>query len=766
MKKHRLAVAISCLLAATPLWAIDTFQVQDIRVDGLQRISPGTVFNYLPVKVGDTLTDDAARDAIRALYKTGFFKDVRLDRDGNVLVVAVEERPTIDSIKISGTREIDEETLRKGLKEIGLSEGRVFDNSLLEKIEQELKRQYFSSGRYAVRVQTTVSPLERNRVGIAIDVSEGKVAKIQQVVLVGNKTFSDKELLSQFSLGTSHWLSFFTKNDQYSKPKLSGDLEVLRSYYQNRGFLDFAIQSTQVSISPDKEQIYVTVNVNEGRRYTVTDIRLAGRLIVPEETLRKLITLKPGDVFSRQRLTESAKSISDRLGDEGYAFANINPVPEVNKEAGTVSFTYHVDPGQRVYVRRIRFVGNTSTRDEVLRREFRQFEGAWFSTRNVRRSRERLERLGFFEEVKIETPPVPGVPDQVDIVVTVKERLVNNFLLAVGYSDVDGLVLSGSITLKNMFGTGKELLLAADNSSSSKNFNLTYTNPYYTLDGISRSFNLFSTRTDAAEAQIAAYNSSSFGGSVFFGIPISEDRSVTLGLGYEKVTLDVTTTSAKIAQDFVAVNGDSNGAFKGTLGWAYDTVDNPYFPTRGTLHRVTAEVAIPGSDLEYYRLSYSTSHYIPITPDYTFRLKAELGYGIGYGETKELPFYKNFYAGGASSVRGFRARSLGPKDIGGPDETLPVGGSKRVIGNAEFFFPVPGTGTEGKNMRLSLFVDAGMVYGPAEKIEFGELRYSTGLAFNWFSPLGPLSISIAAPLNAKDTDRTETVQFTLGTVIR
>ncbi|MEK7679304.1 MAG: outer membrane protein assembly factor BamA, partial [Deltaproteobacteria bacterium] len=419
-----------------------------------QRISPGTVFNYLPVKVGDTLTEDGAREAIRALYKTGFFKDVRLERAGEVLVVMVEERPTIDSIKISGTREIDEETLKKGLKEVGLAEGRVFDSSLLEKTEQELKRQYFSSGRYAVGIKTTVTPLERNRVGLNIEVSEGRVARIQQITLVGNKSFSDKQLLALFSLGPTHLFSFLSKNDQYSKPKLSADLETLRSYYQNRGFLDFTINSTQVSISPDKEQIYITANITEGRRYTVSGYRLAGRLIVPEEELRALVSIKPGDVFSRQGVTESARRINDRLGNDGYAFANVNPVPEVDKENNTVAFTFFIDPGQRVYVRRINFAGNASTRDEVLRRELRQFEGAWFSTQKVQRSRERLQRLGFFDEVTIETPAVSGVPDQVDINVTVKERLVNNFLASVGYSDVDGVILSGSVTLKNLFGTG------------------------------------------------------------------------------------------------------------------------------------------------------------------------------------------------------------------------------------------------------------------------------------------------------------------------
>lgn len=505
--KKTITLLLACLLPVPLAHAIENFFVKDIRVEGLQRIAPGTVFNYLPIKVGDSLNEANARDAIAALFKTGFFQDVRLERSGDVLIVHVSERPSIDSIKISGTKELDEKTLLKSLKDLGLAEGRVFNRSLLDKTEQELKRQYFSLGRYAVNVKTTVTPLERNRVDIRIDIAEGEVTKINGITIVGNKIFKDNELLKTFSLSTPTLFSYFTKKDQYSKQQLSADLESLRNFYQNQGFLDFAINSTQVSITPDKQQIYVTVNLTEGNKYTVTEVKLGGKFILPEAELRKLISAKPGDVFSRLEITESTKRISDRLGSDGYAFANVNAVPDIDRERDTVAFTFFIDPGQRVYVRRVNFTGNLSTNDEVLRRELRQMEGAWFSTTKVKRSRERLQRLGFFDDVNIETPPVPGSPDQVDINVSVKERLVNNFMFGVGYSDADGVLVNASMNFKNFLGTGKDVALNGDNSKVNRHINLSYINPYYTEDGISRSINLYSTRTDAAAANTASYTS-------------------------------------------------------------------------------------------------------------------------------------------------------------------------------------------------------------------------------------------------------------------
>ena len=763
----RIAVLLlASLLPVSFVQAIENFFVRDIRVEGLQRIAPGTVFNYLPIKVGDTLTELSAREAIQALFKTGFFQDVRLERKENVLIVQVVERPSIDTIKISGTKEIDDKTLLKSLKEVGLSEGHVFNSSLLDKTEQELKRQYFSRGRYAVSVKTTVTPLERNRVGIRIDVSEGEVAKIRGIAIVGNRVFKDKALRKTFTLNTPTLFSFFTKNDQYSKQQLAADLEGLRNFYQNQGYLDFTNDSTQVSITPDKQDIYVTVNITEGRKYKVTEVKLGGKLIVPEAELLKLVSVKAGDVFSRQEVTDSSKRISDRLGNDGYAFANVNAVPDIDREQATVAFTFFIDPGQRVYVRRVNYTGNLATNDEVLRREMRQLEGAWFSTAKVQRSRVRLQRLGFFEDVNIETPPVPGSPDQVDINITVKERMVNNFMFGVGYSDADGALVNASVNFKNFLGTGKELSLSGDNSKVNQHINLSYIDPYYTADGISRSINLYSTRTDAGAANTAAYTSNTDGVGVGYGIPVSEDHSVSFGLAYERIELQLSTTGgAKVAQDFVNTYGDTNGVFKATLGWARDTLDNPLFPNSGTQQRVSLEASIPGSDLEYYRFSYTASAFIPLTKSLSYKIKGTLDYGDGYGDTLSLPFYKNYYAGGSSSVRGYRARSLGPLDVGGPDPRLSIGGNKRFLGNSELLFPFPGMG-DNKAMRLSVFVDAGMVYAPIERMELDGLRYSVGFAFNWFSPIGPLSISYAYPLNDQPDDRLESVQFTLGQAFR
>jgi len=753
------------LLPISVVHAIENFLVKDIRVEGLQRISAGTVFNYLPIKVGDALTEAGARDAIQALFKTGFFQDVRLERNGDVLVVTVTERPSIDSIKIDGTKELEDKALLKSLKEIGLAEGQVFNSSLLDKTEQELKRQYFSRGRYGVVVKTTVTPLERNRVAIRIDVQEGEVARIRGISIVGNRVFTDKQLLGTFTLSTPTLLSFITKNDQYSKQQLAADLESLRSHYQNQGYLDFAISSTQVSITPDKRDIYVTVNIVEGRRFTVKDVKLAGRLIVPEDELRARLDVRTGEVFSRQKVTASTKAITDRLGNEGYAFANVNAIPEIDREQGTVGFTFFVDPGQRVYVRRIVFNGNLATNDIVLRREMRQFEGAWFSTEKVQRSRQRLLRLGFFEDVNIETPQVPGSPDQVDVVVTVKERMVNNFMAGVGYSDAEGVLLNASINMKNFLGTGNELLLGGNTSKVNRFVNLSFIEPYYTDNGISRTLSLNSVRTDAAAANIAAYATDTTSAGVTYGFPISEFHSLNAGVGYEKINLELGTAPAMVAQDFVNRHGDTNGGFKFNLGWAWDTLDNPLFPNSGVQHRFSLEAMFPGSDLEYYRLSYLASYYLPVTKDFTFKVKASVDYGDGYGDDTEMPFYKNFFAGGSSSVRGYSSRALGPKDIGGPDPNLPIGGSKRLLGNTELLMPFPGA-ADNKAMRLSVFVDAGMVYGPAENMDLGELRYAAGVAFNWYSPIGPLSISYAVPLNDQAGDRLEAVQFSLGQAFR
>lgn len=763
MKQFFAALLLGVMHISTSL-ALESFVVKDIRVDGLQRISAGTVFNYLPIKIGDTLTEQKSQEAVRALFGTGFFRDVSLEREQDVLIVKVVERPSIAGIKIVGTKEMSETDLKKGLKETGLAEGRVFNKSLLDRVEQELRQQYFARGYYAVVIRPTVTPLERNRVDINIDVAEGKVARIHEINIVGNHLFPDKELLGLFTLGPRPWYAPFSSRDKYSKQKLSGDLERLRNFYQDQGFLEFNIDSTQVSITPDKERIYITVNLTEGKKYTVTDYKLAGTFVVPEKELKELVSIKPGSVFSRKEVTGTTKKITDRLANDGYAFANVNAIPEVDKEKSQVFFTFFIDPGRRVYVRRINFSGNVVTRDEVLRREMRQFEGGWYDAAKIERSRVRLQRLGFFDDVNVETPAVPGTADQVDVNVAVKERPTGNLMLGVGYSDTDGFLFNASISQNNLFGSGNQLSLGFDTSRSTRNINLTYVNPYYTKEGISRGFNVYDTKVDAALANTAAYTADTRGIGVFFGIPVSEDNSVNVGGDVENVALHTDTTSAQIAQDFVARYGATNTNFKLTLGWSHDTLDNTLLPTKGSLQRVSGEIAVPGSDIEYYKLTYLAGHYWPVSDALTLKARGELGYGNGYGDTGSLPFYKNFFAGGSGTVRGYRSNSLGPADTLPPND--PVGGNRRVLVNLELLFPLPGTAPDNKSMRMSVFTDGGMVYGPGEKLDIGQLRYSAGIAFNWFSPVGPLSFSYAIPLNSKPQDHKEAFQFTLGVPLR
>jgi len=739
------------------VWALEPFVVSDIRVDGLQRISPGTVFNYMPVKVGDRINEELARESIRALFKTGFFKDVKLEQEGTVLVVKVEERPSISKIEFIGHKSIEDEELKKGMQQIGFVEGRVFNPQVLEQVTEELKKLYFARGKYGAEIKSTVTPQERNRVSITIEVIEGDTAKIKQINIVGNNAFPDSTLLGRFELSTPTVFSFISKRDRYSKQKLQADLETLRSFYQDQGYLDFNIESTQVTISPDKKDIFVTINVTEGERYTVSTFAIKGKLTVPEAELLKLVTIEPGATYSRREVSNSRKAIADRLAEDGYAFATVNAVPDIDKEQRKVSFTLFVDPGRRVYVRRINISGNTVTRDEVIRREFRQLEGAYFSPQKIQRSRVRLQRLGFFEDIKVETPAVAGSPDQVDVNVAVTERPTGSLLFGVGYSDADGILLQASIQQRNLFGTGRELQLSVDTSAVTDVIQLRYDNPYWTIDGVGRGFTVFRRTTDAQEAGTAEYLVDTLGGSINFRIPVTEINSVAFGVGYERVDLETTTESPPEITDFIE-QYPSNNLYQFTGGFSYDTRDSILYPTRGVLHRITWETALPGSDLEYYKASYGATLYLPISRVIVLRAFGELGYGAGYGNTDELPFFKNYYAGGAQTVRGYRPRSLGPRDSGPTPE--PLGGDRRILGNLELLFPVPGSTSQDK--RFSIFLDAGQVYGPGESLDLNEVRLGGGVAFNWFSPLGPLSVSYGIALNKKEGDETERFQITLG----
>lgn len=741
-----------------PAWGFDAFVVQDIRLEGLQRISAGTLFNYLPVKVGDRIDASRTAEIIRSLYKSAFFKDVSLEREGDVLVVLVSERPALAKIDISGNKSIETEDLLNALKDIGLAEGRVFDRSLLDKIEQELRRQYFSQGKYGVRITSTVTPVERNRVSLAIDISEGRVAKIQQINVVGNHAFTDKKLLKTFQLSTPTLLSFYTKNDQYSKQKLAADLETLRSYYLDRGYINFRIDSTQVSITPDKKDIYITVNITEGDVFKIKDVKLAGELIVPPEELFPLVVVRVGEVFSRKEATRTSSRLTDRLGDEGYAFANVNTIPDVDEQNKEVSLTFFVDPGRRVYVRRINMVGNTKTRDEVLRREMRQMEGGWISTQKVERSRTRLARLGYFEDVAVETPAVAGTTDQVDINFKVTEKPSGNLLASVGFSQSQGIVFSTSVTQDNFLGSGKRVSLSFNNSDVNTVYNFAYTNPYYTVDGVSRSFSVFYRKTDAEEANISNYTTDVFGGRVNYGIPINEFDRVLFGLEYENTDIQTTEFTSNEIQRFILDNGSQFDALKLTTSWTHDTRNRAIFPDRGGLQRVSAEVALPIGDLQFYKLNYQHRRYRPLTENLTLSLNGQVGVGNNYGDTTDYPFFEHFFAGGPRTVRGFEDNTLGPTD----SNDDPFGGKIKLVGNMEVVFPPPFQ-TDSKTVRLSVFVDVGNVFASSDAFEADELRYSTGMAARWLSPLGALVFSLAYPLNDEPEDEVQIFQFSFGT---
>lgn len=762
MKKNLLAGVIAGIFASAA-HAFDPFVVKDIRVEGIQRTEAGTVFSYLPVRVGDTLNDEKAAQAIKALFATGFFKDVRIEVDSDVMVLVLEERPAISQIDFVGLKEFDKDQLKKGLKDVGLAESRIFDRALLERAEQELKRQYLSRGKYAVEIRTTVTPLERNRVSINFTIEEGESAKIRQINLVGNQAFSEKALLDLFQLQTPGWLSWYTKNDQYSKQKLAADLEGLRSFYQNRGYLEFGIESTQVSISPDKKDIYITISISEGERFIVSSVKLAGELVAPEDELRKLVSVKPGDIFSREKLNETQKAISDRLGKEGYAFANVNSAPEVDKEKRQVAFTVFVDPGKRVYVRRINIGGNTRTRDEVIRQEVRQMEGGWYDAEKIQLSKQRVDKLGYFSEVNVETPSVPGTSDQVDVAMNVTEKPTGNLMLGAGFSSSDGIILSGSISQQNLFGSGKSVAVSVNTAKSRETYSFSYTNPYFTVDGISQGFDLYKRTYDPTATTYVqqSYKTSSIGGGLRWGVPIAEKEHVSFGVAVDNTDITTFSDSRQIYKDYVAQFGNSNSTLTTSLGWARDSRDSFIYPTKGSLNRVSGELAPVGS-INFYRVNFQHQRFIPFNKDLVLMLNGELGIGDGLGG-KTLPFYRSYYAGGVTSVRGYDTSSLGPRQ-----NSEAIGGSKRVVMNAELLFPMPGSGMD-KSLRLGLFMDAGQVFGPKDdlgqysKLSLGDLRYSTGLSVAWSSPMGPLKFSVAQPLNDKPTDKTQRFQFTMGT---
>ncbi len=758
---RRLRLAIACALAAAlPALAIQPFVVKDIRVEGVQRTEAGTVFTYLPVKVGERIDDEKAAQAVKSLYATGFYADVRLEADGDVLIVAVQERPAISAIEIEGAKEFTKDNLKDGLKQAGISESKIYDKSLLDRAEKELKRQYTSRGFYSSKVRITVTPLERNRVSLRFDIEEGEITRIADINIIGAKAFSERELLRQMQLTTPGWLTWITKDDQYSKQKLTGDLESLRSFYLNRGYLESNIESTQVSITPDREKIYITVALNEGPVYRLGDIKFSGDLIVPERELRELVAMAPGETFSRQRVIESVKRITDRLSNDGYSFANVNPVPDIDREKRVASFTFFVDPGRRVYVRRVNIVGNARSQDAVIRRELRQLEGAWYSLDKIARSKERLQRTGYFSEVNVETPPVAGTADQVDVVVSVTEKNTGSLNFGIGYSQADSLTVSASVSQSNIFGSGNQLAFQVNSGSVNQIYSLTYINPYWTVDGVAAGIDIFRRNVDTSSLSVSSYQTTSTGMGVNFGIPVSEYDTIRLGFTAENTELTLDPFSAPPRYlDFVNIFGESTNTFRANIGYARDSRDSLTYPTRGWLTEVTLEVGMPPGDLTYYRASLQQQFlWTPARiPWLTLLMNAELGYADGYDD-KPLPFFKNFYAGGVGSVRGFEAASLGPVDLNGDV----LGGNRRVIGNLELLFPMPGI--KDKSVRLSGFVDAGNVWGAEQEVSGSDLRASAGVAMSWDSPVGPLKFSYAYPFKTKEIDRVERFQFQLGRI--
>jgi outer membrane protein insertion porin family len=754
-------ILILLAFMAGPLYTqqVAAFVVEDIRVEGLQRISAGTVFNYLPIKTGDEVGAGNTSHIIRTLYKTGFFKDIRLEQDGNILIVFVRERPAIAEINISGNKELDTEPLMAGLKDIGLAEGRVFKRAILEKVEQELNRQYFARGKYGIKIQSKVTPLERNRVGLDIEISEGLTARIKRINIIGNHAYDDDELLDKFELGIPSWYAIFSSRDKYSKQALSGDLETLRSFYLDRGYIDFKIESTQVSITPDKKDIYITVVVEEGDVFTLSDIKLAGDLELPPEELFPLIHLRRGAVFSRKKLTASADRLNGHYSDVGYAFANVNTIPDIDREKRQVAITFFVDPGKRVYVRYINISGNTNTRDEVLRRELRQMESAWFSGEKTKLSRERLQRLGFFSDVDMQTPAVPGSTDQLDVNLKVTEAASGQFSAGVGFTQTQGVIFNASISENNFLGTGNRFSAGFDTSDATKKLSLSYTNPYYTINGISQGYEMSYRKTDFSELNISSYSTDVGRLGVHYGIPVTEYDRLRFSLAYERTSFYLGSSPSDEIEEFIETSGDEFDDFEIVGSWIHDTRDRAIFPNRGGRQVFSIEANTPGSDLQYYRVKYSNAHYFQLTNSLTLKLNGEMGYGDGYGDDDELPFFRNFYAGGIGSVRGFEENTLGPLD----SEDDALGANARIVGQMELLFPAFGDDFKD-TVRAGFFVDVGNVFDLAgdEKIEWDLFRASTGLMLSWYSPVGALSFSWGYPIKEEEGDEIKNLQFRIG----
>lgn len=774
MKLKTIGLA-ALLLCSTQTALAAPFTVSDIRVEGLQRVSAASVFNAFPISASERVDDGELADAAKQLFDTGLFEDVRLARDGDVLIVHVVERPSISKIDIEGNSQISDEDLRKGMKDTGLAEGQVLQRATLDEVQRQLEQLYHAQGRYSATIDTSVEPVNRNRVQVDIKVNEGAVAKIRQINIVGNEAFSDATLRDQLQLeDRPGWFFGWFSDDEYSREKLSGDLESLRSWYLDRGYVNFAITSTQVAISPDKSKIFVTINVNEGKRYRIDQIKFAGDLKISEAKARELITAKSGDVYSRSTLTASAEALRQKLGAEGFAFANVESVPEVDKDGDTVDVTFLVEPGDRAYVRRINFEGNTTTQDEVLRREMVQMEGAPASTDKISQSKQRLERLGFFKQVDVETRPVPGEPDQVDVTYNVQEQPSGSISASVGFSQTAGVIYGASLSQKNFLGTGNQVDVGAQRSDTYTSLNFGFTDPYWTLDGISRGFNVYYRETDYEDSDISTYSTDTFGGNVNFGYPINDITRLNFGVGLEDLSIETYTDTPAEIVEYVDSQGKDATSYKLTASWTRNNLNRGILPTDGSYQRVSLETATPGSDAEYYKLRYRGQKLFELSPDWSLKFSSTLGYADTIGNDP-YPFYENFYAGGLGSVRGFSGNTLGPKTTArnsGDDDTL--GGNMLIEGSVELIYPFPFV-DDHRTLQTSVFLDTGNTFltecydvpaGYDSNCESGvhldELRYSVGLGLSWLTPVGPLTFSVAKPLNDKSGDDTQVFQFSLG----
>ncbi len=746
------------MLASVAKADFSAFVIDDIEFEGLQRISIGTVLSYLPLKTGEEIDAQRVQGAIRALYQTGFFEDVSFAQRNNVLVIKLVERASIANILITGNDEIEDEILLDGLKSIGLAEGQVFDPSTLELVEVELRRQYFARGMYSVTISSDVEELELNRRSVEIIINEGPIAKIRNINIVGNQVFSDKKLLRKFQLGDPAWYAILSQKDQYSRQKLSGDLETLRSYYLDRGYIDFRITSTQVSISPNRKDIFVVINIVEGEQFTISDVDVAGDLVVDRDELLALIDLEPEDIYSRQVATASSAQLSERLGNDGYAFANVNPAPEINRENNTVKVTFVVDPGRRAYVRRINIFGNTKTEDEVLRREMRQIEGGTMSTEKINLSRIRLQRLGFFEEVNVETVPVPAVEDEVDVNFSVTELPSGNLLAGVGFSQAQGFLVNFSISQNNFLGSGKRVTATVNTSQVNTIYSFGYTNPYHTIDGVSRGFNFTFRDTDTdSDRSIARFLADVSNFNVVYGFPLTENSRWNLSAGLENISVRSTRETPDEFSSFLDEEGGDFATIQLSSSWIFDSRNRALLATRGTMQRFSAEIGT--GELNFYKLSSRTEILRPLTEDLGILLKTEVGLGDSFGNTSEFPFFENFFAGGVNSVRGFEANSLGPRSADDNDDVL--GGAFEFTGSVQLILPVPFANSN--STRLSGFFDFGNIYESVSEFDASELRYSAGVAMLWLSPLGPLNFSLGRALNAERGDEREVFQFSLGT---